>query len=115
MDRAPSFGTRRYVYGLDGAGLVLLGGLLLPGPPPGAGVLGALVGDTFTVVGAGLTLMLVVLLLAPMLRSGPVNRYHAMIARTTNTINTVIRLMPAAAVRSALVSTGSVPGGLTLI
>src|SRR5580765_4157534 len=48
-------------------------------------------------------------------RSGPVNRYHAMMARTPSTITTVIRLMPAAALRSPL-STGSrVGGGLTLI
>jgi hypothetical protein len=52
-------------------------------------------------------------------RSGPVNRYQAMTASTASTIKTVIRLIPAAAVRSpeSTVSIGCSPGGgaLTLI
>jgi hypothetical protein len=82
----------------------------------GAGAFGCAGGLTLTVVGAGLTLMLVVPPLAPIERSGPVNRYQAMTASTASTISTVIRLIPAAAERSpdvSTVSTGS--GAFTLI
>src|SRR5207237_8087216 len=93
--------------------------LLDPVPvlPPGAGAFGCDGGLTLTVVGAGLTLMLVWLPLAPPTRSGPVNKYQAITANTASTIRTVSRLIPAAAERSPDVSATSTGSwlGLTLI